>query len=238
MTVGDRLSEVFSSAEVLPFDDTSKFILLSDCHRGYGDARDEFKDNRSLFLKTLSKYYDLDFTYVEVGDGDELWKNGRFERIYATYPDIFHMMQKYYREKKLYLVVGNHDNRKVDPQFLYQVLNEDSGKTVPLFPEIRTHEGLVLTYTPTGKKIFVVHGHQGDLFCDRLWTIGKIIVNTPIWDFFEYLDLDDRINPAKNHEKRKSLVKEYEQWAAATGHILICGHTHQAHFPRHGEPPY
>jgi UDP-2,3-diacylglucosamine pyrophosphatase LpxH len=34
------------------------------------------------------------------------------------------------------------------------------------------------------------------------------------------------------------VVKEYKQWATATGHILICGHTHQAHFPRQGEPPY
>ena len=56
-----------------------------------------------IFLKSkpiLSalNYY-KGFTYIEVGDGDELWENRSFSAIVETYRDIFLLLAKYYKEK-------------------------------------------------------------------------------------------------------------------------------------------
>ena len=72
MSVASRLSEVFESSEKIPFDDSSKFILFSDCHRGDNSWTDDFAQNQNIFFHALNFYYDGGFTYIEVGDGDEL----------------------------------------------------------------------------------------------------------------------------------------------------------------------
>ncbi len=37
--------------------------------------------SKELFLHALTPYYQESFTYVEVGDGDELWKNRKFSDV-------------------------------------------------------------------------------------------------------------------------------------------------------------
>ncbi|WP_330577798.1 hypothetical protein [Alkaliphilus serpentinus] len=53
----DRLSKIFYSAEEIPFDDSSRIIFMSDCHRGNGDWADTFSKNRNIFFAALSHYY-------------------------------------------------------------------------------------------------------------------------------------------------------------------------------------
>lgn len=67
-----RLTEVFGAAEHLIFDDSSRFVFFSDLHRGNNSRADAFAGNEDLFLQALSRYYREGFTYIEVGDGDEL----------------------------------------------------------------------------------------------------------------------------------------------------------------------
>ena len=67
-----RLDGAYRSARVELFDDASKMVFMSDCHRGTGGLADEFQRNENAYLHALSHYYDHGFTYVEVGDGDEL----------------------------------------------------------------------------------------------------------------------------------------------------------------------
>jgi hypothetical protein len=69
----------------VPFDDRSKFVFFSDVHRGDDSLSDEFARNRHIYYHALNYYYRDDFTYVEVGDGDELWENGLFRRIYNSH---------------------------------------------------------------------------------------------------------------------------------------------------------
>jgi hypothetical protein len=56
------------------FNDQSKFILFSDCHRSDNSFADDFASNRNVYFHAMTQYYNDGFTYFELGDGDELWK--------------------------------------------------------------------------------------------------------------------------------------------------------------------
>ena len=70
-----RLDEIYRHAQEIPFDSDSKLILMSDCHRGQGNAGDNFLANQTVCFGALQYYYQNGFTYIELGDGDELWEN-------------------------------------------------------------------------------------------------------------------------------------------------------------------
>lgn len=63
-----RVSKVYKSAEVIPFDNSSRFFLMSDVHRGDGSWADDFSRNRNLFIAALNYYYRANYTYIEIGD--------------------------------------------------------------------------------------------------------------------------------------------------------------------------
>ena len=72
MSTFKRLTEVFDSAREITFDDSDKIIFFSDCHRGDGSWSDEFDDNQDIFFHALNYYFKQGYTYIEVGDGEEL----------------------------------------------------------------------------------------------------------------------------------------------------------------------
>ena len=76
-----RLDTAFDDAVTLSYTDSSRFVLFSDLHRGDGGSTDRFAPNKELFLKALRYYYENGFTYVEVGDGDELWLHDTLQPI-------------------------------------------------------------------------------------------------------------------------------------------------------------
>ena len=80
-----RLDQILQSAPVLSFDDDSRIILLSDAHRGDRGVHDEFAPNEDLFVHALSHYRAAGFTYIELGDGDDLWQTPRFSCINPGY---------------------------------------------------------------------------------------------------------------------------------------------------------
>jgi len=49
-----RLTEVFEAAQRVPFDDDSRIVFFSDCHRGDNSRADGFARNKALFLHALS----------------------------------------------------------------------------------------------------------------------------------------------------------------------------------------
>ena len=57
MNLFKHLSQVFESANRIPFDDSSRIILMSDCHRGAGSQADEFYKNENLYISALNHYY-------------------------------------------------------------------------------------------------------------------------------------------------------------------------------------
>ena len=235
MLVSKRLTEVFGSAKEIPFNDSSKLIFFSDCHRGDNSWADDFAHNQNLFFHALNHYYKKGFTYIEVGDGDELWENKRFADIRQVHSHVFWLMRKFHNEKRLHLIWGNHNiewkNRRNIEKNLYRYYDERDDEYKSLFEDIEIHEGLVLKHSRTGKKIFVVHGHQGDLINDRLWWLGRFFVRH-FWRHLQLLGIKDPTSPAKNFKKRIRVEKKLIEWVKANNQMLIAGHTHRSRFPK------
>ena len=186
----DCLNKLLTLSETIDFDESSKIVLFSDCHRGDNSWADDFSPNESLLHYALHYYYKNGFKYIEVGDGDEMWENS-FRNIWEAHYRIFELMQKFYDPKpeknRLYLIYGNHDIEKRNPDYVkdnlersYQHHYERKASHVPLFEGIKIHEGLILKSQATGRKILVIHGHQGDLLCDNFWWMSKFLVRV-LW---------------------------------------------------------
>jgi len=241
MSTSKRLTEVFKSAKEVPFDDSSKFIFFSDCHRGDNSWADDFAHNQNLFFHALNHYYNEGFTYIEIGDGDELWENKRFADIRKAYSHIFWLMSKFHQNNMLYLIWGNHNRKWKNPKnvkkHLYYYNDEREGRYKPLFEDIKVHEGLVLRHSGTGNRIFIAHGHQGDLMNDSLWWFGRFVVRNA-WKPLQLLAVRDPTSPAKNFKKRIEVEKKIEEWVKANNQMLIAGHTHRPRFHDKGAPPY
>ncbi len=236
-----RVSQVFETAEQIPFDDSSRIVLMSDCHRGDGSWADEFSRNQNLYFAALTHYYKEKFIYIEIGDGDELWENSRLSDIKQIHSDAFWLLSKFYNEHRLYLIYGNHDMVKKDNRFvknnLYQYFVEPGKRYIPLFENIKVHEGLVLRHRSTGDKILLIHGHQGDLLNDRLWKLARFLVRY-LWKPLTTFGVNDPTRTAKNYGKKEAVERRLTEWVIKEKHMLIAGHTHRPMFPEVGEANY
>jgi UDP-2,3-diacylglucosamine pyrophosphatase LpxH len=241
MKTSKRLSQVFKTAEEIPFDDLSKIVLMSDCHRGNGSWSDAFSKNQNLYFVALSHYYNENFTYIEIGDGDELWKNNSFSDIKQEHSNIFWLLSKFFNERRLHIIFGNHDIVKKNIKFvknnLYEYYDDRLKKTLPLFKNIKVHEGLILKYIPTNDKIFLIHGHQGKCINDRMWWLGRFLCRT-LWEPLSSLGINDPTSAAKNYDIKEAVEKKLIEWVKKRKHMLIAGHTHRPTFPDAGELPY
>ena len=142
-----QLDQAFQDAAVLPLSASSRYALFSDCHRGNGLTGDNFLKNQHLYAAALRYYYENDFTYIELGDGDELWENRSFSSIKEAHASTFQMLARFYEDQRLYLLYGNHDMSKRSRGFSMQCNSFHPCITCrkePLFPGIRFHSGLVL----------------------------------------------------------------------------------------------
>lgn len=241
MSTNKRLTELFklSSEKPIAFDDSSKFIIFSDCHRGNNDWADDFADNQNIFFHALNYYYNNDFTYIELGDGDELFENRNFRNIRKSYSHIFWLMSEFYKNNRFYLIYGNHDMERHNPKkvkkTLFHYFDEREKQLKPLFENIIVYESLVLQHITTNIKLFLVHGHQGDLINDTLWRLCRFFVRN-VWKYLQLsLGIKDPTSPAKNYKKSLKIEKILSEWSIANKQILIAGHTHRPIFPKLNE---
>lgn len=239
MSTYSRLTQVYNSSKEIPIDNSSKLILMSDIHRGNNSWTDNFAHNQNIFITALNHYYNKDFTYIEVGDGDELWENRDFSEIRRTHSHVFNLLRKFYNDNRLYLIYGNHDIVKRSKRYvkrnLYHYYDYTTQRNECLFENIEYHEGLILRYLDN-KRIFVVHGHQGDLLCDRFWWIGRFLIRY-FWRPIElFLGIKDKTSPAKNYKKLISTERRIINWSRLNNQMIITGHTHRPRFPMIGEP--
>ena len=236
-----RITNLFQEAEVIEFDNSSKFVLMSDCHRGDGGLGDGFSKNQDIYFYALKQYYNNNYTYIELGDGDELWENKRTVDIMDTYSNIFWILSEFYKKGRLYFIFGNHDMVKKDKKYIKDnfcdFFDEKKWEYISLFKNIKYHECLVLKEKNTNNKILLIHGHQGDFINDRLWKITRFLVRY-IWKPLEIYGVNDPTSTAKNYKKKRIIEKKFTQWIEEEGHIVITGHTHRPMFPEIGEVPY
>lgn len=236
-----RLSKIFESAKQISFDNSSKIIIMSDCHRGDGSWADTFSKNQNLYFVALKHYYNHNYTYIELGDGDELWENNKFLNIRHVHSDVFWLLSKFYKQDRLYCIFGNHDKIKENEKFVkynfFYYYNEREKMYRPLFENIKFHEGLVLRHRITGDKIFLLHGHQVDFINNNLWKLTRLLVRY-LWRPLELFGVNDPTSTAKNYKKKESVGEKLTKWVVSQDQMLIAGHTHRPVFPEVGKPPY
>ncbi|MBE5960659.1 MAG: serine/threonine protein phosphatase [Lachnospiraceae bacterium] len=236
-----RLTQAYHEAKVKYFDENSKIIFFSDSHRGDDSLSDEFIRNQTLMLGALQYYYKEGFTYIENGDGDDLWEHAHFKHIRAAHTDIFTIMKKFYDAGRYIMIYGNHNifmrNRLYVKAYYYYFHDEYKDEDVELFKGIRPIESLVLKQKKTGQEILVLHGHQGDLMNDQLWFVNMLLLRY-FWRFMHVVGFRNPASPAKNQAKRHKVEKQYTKWIAKHRMMLICGHTHRMKFPKKGQLPY
>ncbi len=241
MSTFNRLSEVFKSSLEIPFDDSSKIVIISDCHRGDGSWVDDFSHNQNIYYSAIKYYYNNGFTYIDLGDSDELWKNKKFSDISNIYTDTFRLLHDFYKEDRYYMIFGNHDIVKKYPDFvkknLQRYYNSHTDSYEPLFENIKVHEGLILKHTKSQTKIFLIHGHQGDLLSDMFWRLGRFLTRY-VWRRLEFFGHKDPTSAAKNYEERKKVERKILEWVSINKQIVIAGHTHRPTCPPEEALPY
>ena len=241
MSVSSRLTEVFQSAQEIPFDNTSRLIFFSDCHRGDNSWADNFSKNQSVYFSALEYYLNEGFTYFELGDGDELYENIHFSDIRYAQSHIFWRLRSFYLAGQLHMLYGNHDKERADPKIvqktLFSYIDDRTGKKEALFDGIQLHEGLILKHTPSGGKIFLAHGYQGDIWNDQLWKVTRWLARL-VWRPLQLVGVDDPASPAKNFKKRQALERAIVAWIKEKNQPVIFGHTHRPCFAAAGDPPY
>ena len=204
-----------------------------------------FAPNADLFFHALTHYFNQEYTFVEVGDGDELWHNPDFSDIRRTYSRIFDLLAQFQQRDRLHLIVGNHDS----PQGLFDPSEKDG---------IPVSQGLRLTYAPTGQKLFAVHGHQADPEGDRYWDSYRrrsryfmnYLLRTSIAKFHHFAEPNPGLpEPARLQRlplwfgewaltKAYRLESAIQMWLVKERQIVISGHTHMLKFPRQDDLPH
>ena len=234
-----RLDQVYRAASRVSFDDGSRILLLSDTHRGDSGRTDAFAPNEPLFCQALQHYYQEGFTYVEVGDGDELWHSRHITDIRAAHPRTFELLHQFDASGRLYLLLGNHD---------LQGLQHDRIEKDGLV----AHEGIVLEHAITGQEMFVVHGHQADLKSDTLSPLSRLFIRQ-VWRRLQRLGVGRSTGPdapdndlgafemwVRRWVRGDTLLirGRIVSWLEQRDQITICGHTHQPASATRGAPPY
>lgn len=230
-----RLTQVWEDAPVFPFHDRSRIVIMSDCHRGVANWGDNFLPNQNLFFAALNYYYKRGFSYIELGDGDELWENRNPTQIIDAHSDAFWLMSRFHREGRLLMVYGNHDRikekKKVLSRYYEQFYCAADKKMQDLLSGIEVYEGIRLKNEKTGRELFLTHGHQGDLLNDTWWVLGRFLVRY-IWRPLELFGVNDRTSTAKNYQKANRVEKKLKRWAFENGKSLVAGHTHRPSLSR------
>lgn len=237
----NKIRKVYDNSLILNFNDSSKFVFLSDCHRSDGSHADNFVDNTNIYTVAMEQYYHKNFTYIELGDGDELWENKGFSYIAKTNEQIFEILCKFNEEGRLLFIYGNHDIVKKNEHWVQknmsQIIIQHDESIRSFCPNIKVHEGIVLNQEYTNNKILLIHGHQVDPINSTFWRFSRFLVRY-LWRPLEILGVQDPTSPINSHSRKMKIDKYLNDYANEENQILIAGHTHRTVFPRPGESLY
>ncbi|MCD8037539.1 MAG: metallophosphoesterase [Lachnospiraceae bacterium] len=236
MSCYSRLKKSLEGALKLPLNSRTKYVLISDWHRGCGTSNDNFLKNQSLYSAALSYYYRAGYTYIELGDGDELWENRSTKQIIEAHSDVFSLLARFHGQKRLYMLYGNHDIVKRKHKTAVRnysaypccCANNPHLENRPLFPGIRFYPGILLEPDSDARlsPVFLTHGHQADLFNSTLWRISRFLVRY-VWKPLERYGVLDPTSAAKNYSRKTKTERRLQRFAERENLTLIAGHTHR-----------
>ena len=197
------LDNAFKKAEPITINCDTKLILFSDLHKGDNSYADDFTHNMEIYTHAIHQYYKHGFTYIELGDGIELWENDSFEPIYEAHKNVFELLKLFHERDRLHLLWGNHDMIFRDPlaveRMLYKFITPKNIKEKEKLFDLKFHESLLLEIENTDKNIFLIHGHQADWLNYKFWKVSR---------FFCALFLDaftEMVQCKRSYKSRKKL---------------------------------
>ncbi len=201
----------------------TKFIIMSDMHRGDGTGSDDFAHNSLIYKCALDHYLREGFTYIELGDAEELWENKTFEQIYITHTSIYDRIGEFHdsdQKKTRYIKIwGNHDIQwKNNENILHRI-----------FPGICIYEAAIID-AGTAVRILLWHGHQVDPKCSgRGAAFSKFFVRN-FWPGLQRCGLKDPTRAATNPGLSGEIDEKLYQLAINNDKdidMIIAGHTHR-----------
>ncbi len=181
---------------------------------------DEFAHNSLIYKCALAYYLEEGFTYIELGDAEELWENEDFEQIYITHTSVYDLLRRFHDpdpEKTRYLKVwGNHD----------EIWKDNTAPLAGLFPGLSVYETIRLVApSPESKTILLPHGHQADPTCSGFGArISKFLVRK-VWSGLQRVGIGDPTRAAENPGRCDKIDETLCNWTKNT--IIIAGHTHR-----------
>ena len=234
-----KLNKIFKKSKKISINNNTKIVIMSDCHRGKGDNYDNFIKNKNIYESALNHYFNKGYTYIELGDGDDMWEVKNYKDIIEIHIDTFKTIKKFHDTNRLIMIYGNHDiskkYNKVLKKYFYKYYNSQTKKEEDLLNNIIVYESLILNYN--NYDIFLLHGHQVDFLNSTIWHISRFLVRY-IWRILEFTGIKDLTSSAKNYEVTKRTEKKLNKWSIKNNKILIAGHTHRAIFPKIGQSLY
>jgi UDP-2,3-diacylglucosamine pyrophosphatase LpxH len=234
----NHVDRAYENAVRLPFDDNSRIVFMSDCHRGCGGWADNFAINATSFLAAL-RYYDRNrFTYIELGDGDELWENRRFGAITAVHHSVFTQLRNMALQSRFYMLYGNHDIvKKYRPGMMDTYCDPTQTCSCPLFPGMPVFESMILSHRTTGQELFLLHGHQADYLNDNLWQLSRFLVRY-LWKPLQVVGIKAPSQATINSRAKLKTERRLMDWSEQHDAIMLAGHTHRPQFPHPGQVKY
>lgn len=215
-----QIDKALENAPVISTSVHKRIVLFSDCHRGVGNWSDSFLSNKTIYEAALTYYYNNNFTYIELGDGDELWENRRFSHIAEVHDDIFRLLGRFGELGRLFMLWGNHDRIKSNRRFY-----------APQLPA--ACESLILCNPSGGTDYHLIHGHQVDPLNNQGWKAARWMVRY-LWRPLELSGFKDPTSAARNYDKGKKVEQRLCAWCQANSASLVAGHTHR---PALSAPP-
>jgi UDP-2,3-diacylglucosamine pyrophosphatase LpxH len=200
--------------------ESDRYIILSDIHKGDREkGSDDFQRNEMIYGYALQYYLDRSYRLILNGDVEEGWE-AEYPAIVQAYESTAFAMERHFAnqgEAYYIRIYGNHDMDWANPQQVNRYL-------APVLGPIRVYPGLIL-----GDRIFIAHGHQGDLNSDRLARRSRFIVRY-FWRPLQHAFGLQSNRAAENNLIRRNRDKYLYEWAKANRLLLISGHTHRAIF--------
>jgi UDP-2,3-diacylglucosamine pyrophosphatase LpxH len=208
-----------TQTKALSLSNTEKLILMSDMHRGNGTNSDDFAHNSLIYKCALNYYLENGFTYIELGDAEEMWENRTFDQIYITHTSIYEQLAQFHDpdpQKTRYIKIwGNHDLKWRD----------NPAPLEGLFPGIIIYEAAHLD-----NHILMWHGHQADPSCLGFRaSVAKFFVGG-FWPGMQRLGFRDPTRAANNPGRANQTDERLYRKATRKENgidIIIAGHTHR-----------
>lgn len=198
-----------------------KFIIFSDQHKGNRSWADDFSICEKNYVAALAQYNMLNYTFINLGDSEELWKF-KIQDIIPAYAEVF-KAESAFQPGRYLKTFGNHDllwKNRLDVELN---LSKIFKMPLPVF------EGVVLRDYKLGFDIFLTHGHQGDMLSDNnalsTWVVAHIWM--PLQRYLR-INVNSASSDFSLRNKHNRMM--YEWSSSRKDLLLITGHTHQPIF--------